>query len=323
MALFCCGSEFLNEFRPGCSLRDQGALLRVAAEEEEVVFLEFDADDVAAPFCRGKSIFGHGAHDLRIALIVASLDRVLIVEFDRVVKNAELSLDPVVRGGHFRTGDEGVPADGRHLFENDDGGPVVLRFDRGRESGAAGSDYNHVVDASFRNFCRFLHDGNRSGKNDARFSGCFGHGRFKGFRRNGSARNRVDGCGVARDHCILKVGEDSRRKDFVFVRFDDVDSGDAAGIKCDFRRHVAVLPDAGAGCDNRCCRGRRNRERCRNRRQSGSERNHSASPFGWSRSQYCGKPTLRSVFTRRAVLGHEARFRYRLLRKFQKSAFFH
>ena len=158
VALLCCSHELLNEFHAGRALRNEGAFARVTAEEEEVVFLEFNADHVAAPERGRKSVFDHRAHDRRIALVVAALHRIFEVPFHRIVENAELTLNPVVGGGHLGARNKGVAADSRHLFEHDDVGTRILRGDGSRETRAARTNYDNVVDARFGHLRCTLHE---------------------------------------------------------------------------------------------------------------------------------------------------------------------
>lgn len=187
------------------------------AEKEEVVFLEFDADDVAAPERCGKRILDHGANDGRIALHVAALHRVLIVEFDAVALYAELFLNPVACGRHFGAGDERVAADAGHLFKKHDLCACVARGDRGREARAAGADHDDVVDVRLRHLGRALEKRHGSRERHAGLGGGFLHGLLEGVGRDRRTRDRIDVGRVVRDHRILHLGEDLARENRILV----------------------------------------------------------------------------------------------------------
>ena len=262
-ALLGRSAELSDEVEARGALRNERALLGVAAEEE-VVFLEFDADDVPAPFGGGKRILDHGAHDGGIALHVAALHGVLIMQFNAVAFNAELLLDPVARSGHFRARNERVAANVGHLFEKHDLRARVARGDGGREARAARTDHHDVVDVRLRHLRRALEKGHRARERHARLGRSLLHGVPEGVRRDGRARHGIDVGRVVLDHRVLHFGEDLAREDRVLVRFSDVDRLNPAAVKGHCGDHVAVLADARAlGRDGRSHGGNGKRRYCK------------------------------------------------------------
>ena len=232
--------------------RNQGALAAVAAEEEEVVVFESDAEVVAAPERGVESLMGHDVDDLHVALLVAALEGIFGVEFGRVVGNAELGLDPVLRHVHFGARNEGVAADGGHLFKEDDVRTGVLRFDRGREARAARTDHDDVIGGFFREVDGGFLDGLLVGLRErhARLLGGVLNGVEEALRGEGGARDNVEVRGVRLNDVVLHFREDLLRENGVFLVLHDLDVGDAAFVERDGNRNVAVLADPGAFLSN-------------------------------------------------------------------------
>ena len=79
-----------------------------------------DTDSVLQPFSCGQCTVCHGFDNSRIALVVASLEGVLSVQFGRIF-NAEFFLNPALCHIHFRSGNQRIAADLRHLFQENNG----------------------------------------------------------------------------------------------------------------------------------------------------------------------------------------------------------
>ena len=242
------GLELRDEFRAGVADRNQGALAAVSAEEEEVVVFKADAEVVAAPESGVESLMRHHVDDLHVALAVTALERVLSVEFGRVVVDAELGLDPVLRGVHFSAGDEGVAADGGHLFKQNDVRAGVLGFDGGRETGTARADHDDVIRRGLGEILGDLLDGLLVGlrERDAGLLGGVLHGVKEALGGERGARNHVEVGRVRGDDLILQVRVNAAGKNLVFLFLHDLDVGDLAAVKRDGNRHVAVLAHARA-----------------------------------------------------------------------------
>ena len=139
------GLELGDEFRAGVADRNQSALAGVTAEEEEVVVFEANAEVVTAPFGSVKSVMRHYLDDVHVTLHVTALVGVFSVQFGGVIVDAELGLNPVLSCVHFSAGNQGVTADGRHLFQKHDVSAGILGFDSSGETGATGTDHDHVI----------------------------------------------------------------------------------------------------------------------------------------------------------------------------------
>ena len=218
----------------------------MAAEEEEVVVLEAHAEVVAAPLGGVKRLVRHDVDDLHVALAVAALERVLGMQFGRVVVDAELGLDPVLGDVHFSARDERVAADGGHLFEKDDVGAGIPGGDGGGEARTARTDHDDVVVRGLRQFAGGLLEGLLVGLGE-RHAGLLrsvvdGVDEALGGERGAGDEINVGG-GESHD-LILEVREDLLGENRVFGVLDDLDVLDLAGVERHGDRDVAVLADA-------------------------------------------------------------------------------
>ncbi len=225
---------------PVAPLRNERALDRMAAEVKDVVLLEFDADRIDQPPGGRERPFYHRAHDGGVAQVVAALHRVLEMELDRVVRDAEFSLHPVVGRGVFRSRNEGVAAHGRHLLQHHDLGPRIVGRHRRGKARAAGTDHHDVVDEVFGNARLARHDDGRRRELHAGLLRRGRHGAPERVRRQRRSRYRVDLHGIRSDHRIAHFRVDLAGQNRVFAFLHDVDLPDLAAVERDGHREVTV-----------------------------------------------------------------------------------
>ena len=105
---------------------------------------EFDAERLHAPFVVRKRMFGKEANLLLVVQVLTGNENVLFKQIDRVFDLVHLLLR-AARCRQNAAVDDGVAAEGRHLFKHDDVRTRVLGFNRGSETGKAGTDDDHVI----------------------------------------------------------------------------------------------------------------------------------------------------------------------------------
>ena len=222
--------------------RNQSALAGVTAEEEEVVVFEANAEVVTAPFGSVKSVMCHYLDDVHVTLHVTALVGVFSVQFGGVIVDAELRLNPVLSCVHFSAGNQGVTADGRHLFQKHDVSAGILGFDSSGETGATGTDHDHIVGRFLRKSFDGLFDSLliSLAERHAGFFGSIGHsGRERG------AGNGIQLHGVRVNYVLLEIRKDLRCQHRVFLLLDNFDVLDLAAVKRYSNSHIAMFTDTG------------------------------------------------------------------------------
>ena len=174
-----------------------------------------------------RRILHEAAQQLRVVFVFAAFQRFLVEQLFAVL-DAFYALEAGFCGVHPGRGFDGVAADGRHFFNDQNARAFIVRLDRRRQTGSAAADHHHIV-AFRRRIARALFGGQR-------FTGLqhrFGNRLFHRFALAGRAGNRIHVRGVGAEDPLADLFKAGGELDGLYRARRQGDIGDAVVFQTD------------------------------------------------------------------------------------------